>query len=47
MKPRFKPRNLVAPSAKLRKAGAHDKSKKAKRREAKLALAKALAQSDG
>lgn len=44
MKPRFRPRNLVAVSAKQRHAGAHDKSKKAKRREAKQSLIKSLAE---
>ncbi|THF61660.1 hypothetical protein E6O51_09425 [Pseudothauera rhizosphaerae] len=38
MKPRTKPRNPYVASAKFRKAGAHGKTEKAQRRQAKAAL---------
>jgi len=41
MKPKIKPRNPLVADAKFRKAGVHEKSEKARRRQEKLALAKA------
>ena len=38
----FKPRNRLVLEARRRKAGAHDKSEKAKRQQARQALQKAL-----
>ncbi len=42
MKPRIKPRNPFVASAKFRKAGPHEKSFKALRRQAVIALARII-----
>ena len=42
-----KPRNPVARSPLLRKGGVHEKSRGAKRREARMDLARTLRQADG
>ncbi len=44
MKPRLKPRNPLVAPAKFRKAGAHEKTVKARRRQDKLALLRAIKQ---
>lgn len=44
MKPKLKPRNPLVADALFRKAGAHDKSGKARRQEAKQAFQRALKQ---
>lgn len=44
MKPRLKPRNPLIAPAKFRKAGAHEKTVKARRRQDKLALLRAIKQ---
>lgn len=41
MKPKIKPRNPLVADARFRKAGVHEKTEKARRRQEKLALAKA------
>jgi len=45
MKPKIKPRNLFVALAKFRKAGAHEKTAKALRRQEKQALVKTAKQS--
>ncbi len=44
MKPRIKPRNPFVASAKFRKAGPHEKSAKAQRRQDKLVLCRVVKQ---